>query len=65
MKPIDMIVDFNKQLAKDPLSLPVLLFIYWYYLPYMLAGDQELDKWMSSVSLNGIKWSNLCKPQTA
>lgn len=47
--------EFIEQLASDPLGLPVLLFVYWYYFPYMLAGSDEVDKWVSSVSLNGMK----------
>lgn len=57
--------EFTERLASDPASLPVVLFLYWYYLPYMLAGDSEVDKWMNAVSLNGARWSNLCKPQGA
>ena len=59
---IKEIIDFNKKVAEDPLSLPVLLFIYWYYFPYYLAGNDEVDKWITSVSTNGARWSNLCKP---
>ena len=39
------------------------LFLQLYYAPYTLAskGD-DVDKWISSLSLNGARWSNLCKP---
>ena len=29
----------------------------------MIARNDEMQKWMSYFSLNGIKSSNLCKPQ--
>ena len=38
------------------------LFLQWYYLPYYIAGNEELDKWTTAVTLNGARWSNLCKP---
>jgi hypothetical protein len=44
------------------LDYQVWLFLQWYYLPYSLAGNDEVDKWISSVSTNGIRWTNLCKP---
>ena len=60
MNPKTILEDFSKHWASDPFGLPVLLFIYWYYLPYMLAGSNEVDKWVSAVSLNGVKQANLC-----
>jgi hypothetical protein len=45
-------------------------YIWWslqlYFLPYRLpeyGGD--VDKWVSTFSLNGIKSSNLCKPKVS
>ena len=59
-----LIQDFNQQAIKDPLSLPVLMFIYWYYLPYMIAGSNEVDKWTTQVSLNGARWKRWTDPKT-
>lgn len=40
----------------------VWLFLQWYYSPFMLMskGD-EIDKFLSQFSLNGIKNFNLCQ----
>lgn len=61
----NILQDFTKQWASDPLSLPALMFLYWYFLPYMIAGNSDVDKWVTSVSTNGARWANLCKPKTA
>ena len=38
-------------------------FLQLYFLPFRLPGIMgETDKWISSVSMNGIKAANLCKP---
>jgi hypothetical protein len=60
----NILLDFTKQWAEDPLSLPALLFVYWYFTPYMIAGNSDVDEWVSSVSMNGARWANLCKPNT-
>ena len=64
MNAYKMMADFNEQVAKDPLSLPTLLFIYWYYMPYMIAGSSEVDEWVTNVSLNGARWKKFVDPQT-
>lgn len=30
-----------------------------YFMPQLMG---EVEQWTSSVSLNGARWSNLCKP---
>lgn len=39
----------------------VWLFLQLYYAPYTLASKtDDVDKWISAVSLNGARWSTLC-----
>jgi hypothetical protein len=39
-------------------------FLQMYYLPFKIPALMgETDKWVSAVSLNGIRSSNLCKPK--
>lgn len=41
----------------------VWMLLQWYFLPYRMPGLMgETDKWVSSVSMNGARWANLCKP---
>jgi hypothetical protein len=38
------------------------LLIKMYFMPYELAGrGDEIDKWISQFSLNGIKQASICK----
>jgi hypothetical protein len=48
---LESIMDYN-----------VWLFLQWYYSPFMLMskGD-EIDRFLSQFSLNGIKSFGLCK----
>jgi hypothetical protein len=40
--------------------------LQWYYAPYKMPGLMgDADKWVQQVSLNGARWSNLCKPNVA
>ena len=33
------------------------------YAPYNLPDQfNDVDKWVSSVNLNGARWSNICRP---
>ena len=37
--------------------------IQWYFAPYKLPEIMgDTDQWVQQVSLNGARWSNLCKP---
>lgn len=39
------------------------LFLQLYFLPYRTPSlHNEVDQWVQQVSLNGVRWSNLCKP---
>jgi len=39
------------------------LLLQWYFLPYRIPSiHSDADKWVSQVSLNGVRWANLCKP---
>ena len=41
----------------------VWMLLQWYFLPYKMPSIMgETDKWVSSVSMNGARWANLCKP---
>lgn len=53
----------NTVMPTHPLELSAWLFLQWYYLPFRMPELMgETEKWVSSVSLNGSRWSNLCKP---
>ena len=51
------------KITNSVLEYQMWLFLQLYFAPYRLAtmGD-DIDKVISRVSLNGIKSSNLCKP---
>ena len=55
--------EYLEILQNDPLSLPVWWMLQMkFMLPaMMIARKDSLEKFVSSVSLNGIK-SNICKP---
>jgi hypothetical protein len=38
-------------------------FLQLYFLPYRTPSiHSEVDQWTQQVSMNGVRWSNLCKP---
>jgi hypothetical protein len=40
----------------------VWLLLKWYYAPFEMIGrGDEVDQWVSTFSLNGIKQSSICK----
>jgi len=52
MRPITALMDYQ-----------IWLFLQWHYLPFRIPSLMgETDKWVSAVTLNGIRSSNLCKP---
>ena len=63
-----MLNEFYKEymhiLTTDPLSLPVWLMLQRkFMLPaMMIARNDEMEKFMSHFSLNGIKVPTICKP---
>ena len=51
------------KITNSVLEYQMWLFLQLYFAPYRLATmSDDLDKFISRVSLNGIKSSNLCKP---
>ena len=58
--------EFLEILVKDPLSLPVwwMLQIQFMLPAILIAHNDEMEKYIGAVSLNGIR-SNLCKPYRA
>ena len=71
MTPLPMALSQMQHPIKNPLTefidtvagLQVWMFLQLYYLPYTLAskGD-DVDQWIKAVSLNGSRWSTICKP---
>jgi hypothetical protein len=51
-------------LITDPLNLPVwwMLQLKFMVPAMMISRNDEMEKWLSHFSLNGIRSSNLCKP---
>jgi hypothetical protein len=38
-------------------------FLQLYFLPFRMPSIMgETDKWVSSVSMNGARWANMCRP---
>ena len=56
--------EYMNILTTDPLSLPVWLMLQRKFTvpAMMIANGGEMEKWLGHFSLNGIKGSNLCKP---
>jgi len=51
------------QLPSNPIDLGTWIFLQWYFLPYRIPALMgETDKWISSVSMNGARWTTICKP---
>jgi hypothetical protein len=41
----------------------VWFMMQMYYAPYRLPDQLgDVEKWTAQVSLNGARWSNICKP---
>jgi hypothetical protein len=56
--------EYTHILMTDPLSLPVWLMLQRKFTvpAMMIANGGEMEKWLGHFSLNGIRSSNLCKP---
>jgi hypothetical protein len=56
--------EYMNILMTDPLSIPVWLMLQRKFMgpAMMIAKGGEMEKWLSHFSLNGIRSSNLCKP---
>lgn len=59
-----IISEYFQVLTKDPLSLPVWWMLQMQFmLPAMLiARNEEVEKFVGAVSLNGIKNFSICRP---
>ena len=61
-------IEFYKEyvniLLTEPLNLPVWLYLQYKFMSpaMMIARNDEMQKWLSHFSLNGVRSSNLCKP---
>lgn len=66
MTPLPMAFSQMQFPIKNPLTdfidlvagYQVWLFLQWYYAPYTLASKKDdVDKWVSAVTLNGARWT--------
>jgi len=51
-----------KNKIEEVLDLQIWCFLQAWFMPYYIIGKQDEWKKWASVSLNGIKSYNLCKP---
>jgi hypothetical protein len=60
----EQITEFYTLLLTDPLSLPVwwILTLQFMLPAMMIARNDELEKFIGSVSLNGIRNFSICRP---
>ena len=60
----EILKDYFKVLTTDPLSLPMWWYLYYKFMmpARMISNNDEMEKFLSHFSLNGLKRSNLCKP---
>lgn len=61
----EIITEYYKLLLTDPLSLPVwwLLTIQFKLPAILIARNDEMEKFLGTVSLNGIKNFSICRPR--
>jgi len=56
--------EYMNVLMTDPMNLPVWLYLnYKFMMPAsMISRNDEVEKWLSHFSLNGIKNFSICRP---
>jgi hypothetical protein len=52
------------KITNSILDYQMWLFLQMYFMPFRMATmGSDVDKWISSVSMNGLKSFNLCQPK--
>jgi len=51
-----------KNKIEEALDLQMWFLLQAYFMPYYIIGKQDEWKTWTNLTLNGARWSNLCKP---